>query len=147
MTEVTIDERVLQYRQVRDKIAAIKEQHEKELAEPKLILERLGGLLDAHLLNTKAESVKTKNGTFYRTTRVTATVNDADAFKSHVIDNQLWDLLETRASATAVRDFAEKHKHLPPGVNLNHITSVGVRAPTAKGTLKDITNGHGEKDQ
>jgi hypothetical protein len=141
MTEAATEDisiRVGQYRAVRDKIAEIKERHEQELAAPKLVLEQLGGVLDAFLIRTGQESAKTALGTFYRTTRVTATVSDPGAFRQHVIDNSDWELLETRASATAVKGFVEKHKHLPPGVNLNQIASIGVRAPTAKGTLKDI---------
>jgi hypothetical protein len=149
MTEATedISVRVLQYRQIRDAITALKDRHEKELEKPKAVLEQLGGILDAHLLKNGEESVKTKNGTFFRSTRFTATVNDGAAFMQHIIDNQLWDLIERRANATAVRGFAETHKHLPPGVNLNSITSVNVRAPTGgKGALKDIST-NGEKDQ
>ena len=134
MPEITddISVRVLQYRQIRDKIAEIKERHEKELAAPKDVLERLGGILDAHLLKTGVESAKTKNGTFFRSTRVTATVQDPQAFMDHVIANQDWDLIERRANATAVRGFIEAKKHPVPGVNLNAITSISVRAPTKK---------------
>lgn len=133
-----ISMRVLQYRKVREAIAAIKERHEKELAAPKEVLERLGGLLDAFLLKASVETVRTKNGTFFRGTRFTATVQDPAAFMDHVIANQQWDLIERRANSTAVKDFIEKHKHPVPGVNLNSITTVSVRAPTASGKLKSV---------
>ena len=127
-----ISVRVLQYRKVRDKIAEIKERQEKELAPAKAVLEQLSGMLDAFLLRTGQTSAATKSGTFFRSTRFTATVNDPQAFMDHVIANQQWDLIERRANSTAVKGFVEDKKHDVPGVTLNAITSVSVRAPTAK---------------
>ena len=134
--------RVLQFRKIRDKIKEIEERHKAELAPLQEVKERLSGVLDAFLIKTGQESAKTKDGTFFHSTRFTATVSDPGAFMHHVIDNQDWDLIERRASATAVKGFVEKKNHLPPGVNLNTITSVSVRAPTGgKGKLTGEQNG------
>ncbi len=148
MTEATedISIRVAQYRAVRAKIAEIKERHEKELEPAKMVLEQLGGMLDAFLVKTGQTSAKTKEGTFFYGRRVTATVNDPHAFIQHVIDNQLWDMIERRANPKAVEGFTEKHKHLPPGVTLTILTPINVRAPAAKGALKEVEEVGDTKD-
>ena len=74
-----------------------------------------------------AQSVKTKEGTVYASTRYTASLADPQAFMDYVIKHTAFDLLDRKANATAVRDFVENHNALPPGVNLNAIRTVGVR--------------------
>ena len=134
MTELTedISVRVKQYRAIRDKIAELKEKHKAELAPAQTALDQLEGILDEFLTRTGQTSAKTPEGTFFRGTRFTATVSDPKAFMDHVIHTNNWDLIERRANATAVKGYMEKNKDLVPGVNLNAIASVNVRAPTVK---------------
>jgi hypothetical protein len=49
-----------------------------------------------------------------------------------VLENKQFDLLERRASATAVKAYVEEHNMLPTGVNLNALSSIGVRRPPGK---------------
>jgi hypothetical protein len=55
----------------------------------------------------------------------------------HVTGTGQFELLERRASATAVKDYAGKHGALPPGVKLNALRIVGVRKPGAKAQAED----------
>ena len=111
-----------------------------EETKPLLRLQsRLSGSFDAHLEATGATSARTPSGTVHLNTRYTASVEDADAFMEFVKENNKFDLLERRASAIVVRDYAEEHKELPPGVRLTAIRSIGVRK--ASGKDKDIAPG------
>lgn len=131
--QATVDKRVGQYIEVRDKIKEIKERHEKELAPLLDVQNLLGGWLESFLTNSGSTGVKTVHGTCYKSTRYTASLADPEAFMSYVIKNGKYELLDRRANATAVRDHAKENDgNLPPGVNLSAISSVGVRRPGKK---------------
>jgi hypothetical protein len=119
------------YVALRDKVRAFDDrisEERKKLTEPMQVLE---GRIQKFLSESNIESLKTKAGTCYVSTRYTASVADGEAFMNYVKDGH-WDLIERRANATAVRDFVKEHNHLPAGVNLTALQSVGVRRPTTK---------------
>ena len=127
-----MEKRVGQYVAVRDYIAKMEERHAEELRVPREKLQQLAGIIQAFLDANNLENLKTAAGSCYVSTRYTATVQDADAFMRFVIETRNFDLLERRASATAVREYVQEHDTLPTGVNLNALASVGVRRPTGK---------------
>jgi EAL domain-containing protein (putative c-di-GMP-specific phosphodiesterase class I) len=129
-TEMNI--RVKQYIQLRDRIKQIDEAHDTERKKYSILMEEVGGLIQAFLDANKLENLKTEHGTAYVTKRYTASLADPDAFMSYVIANKAFELLDRRANATACREFTEEHKALPPGVNLSAIQTVGVRRPSGK---------------
>lgn len=125
-----MEKRVAQYVQVRDYIKKMDDEHEAKMKPSKDMLQKLAGIIHRFLEDNKLENLRTTAGSCYISTRWTATVQDADVFFKFVIDNEEFDLLERRASATAVRAYVDEHKSLPAGVNLNAIASVGVRRPS-----------------
>ena len=137
--EAKVDTRVAQFIAVRDMIKAL----EKEYAEKKKpyqdVKDQLEGWLLAHMKKTGAESVRTKFGTCSASTTYTASLADPQAFMTFVIANNMFDLLDRRANATAVVDYVQEHKTLPPGVNLNPHMSAGVQRPRKK--TEDLTSG------
>lgn len=131
--------RIRQYRAVRDEIKKLDEEHESFMKDRRALLAWLGSDL-LHMLNaTNQDSAKTKEGTAYITTQVSATLEDAEAFRRHVIGTESWGLLDWRANKTAVKEFVAEHGgEAPPGVAYNPIRTVGVRAPTK--TQKEDTD-------
>lgn len=126
-TEVTFAQRIAQYIQVRAMIKEVEEKHEAELKPLRELQNLLSGWLQQHLEKTGSDSVKTKAGTAYISTRYTASLADPDAFMKFVINEGMFELLDRRANATAVKDYVQEKGALPPGVNLNGIKTVGVR--------------------
>jgi hypothetical protein len=124
--------RIEQFVAVRDKIAAIKAEHEKQLAPLTEIQTILTGWLQDFMDKIGCDSIKTSNGTCYKSSRYTASVADGEAFMNYIIANSKYELLDRRANATAVRDFVEQTGALPPGVNLSAIRTVGVRRAPGK---------------
>ena len=127
--QTTVDKRVDQYIQVRNKLKQLDDEFElkrKPLVELQQIL---SGWIQSFLEKTGSQSVKTKSGTCYQSVRYTASLADADIFMNFDKENNLFDLIDRKANATAVRDYVEEHKVLPPGVNLSAIKTVGVRSP------------------
>lgn len=136
--QATVDKRVEQFIKVRDKIEQIKAKHEEELKPYKETLNLLSGWLESFLTNSGGTGIKTPHGTCYKSVRFTASLADPDAFMGYVIKTGNYDLLDRRANATAVKDYVKENGgNLPPGVNLNAISSVGVRRPGKKTEADD----------
>lgn len=122
-----VEKRVAQYVQVRD---AIKEANDKFSKQMEPLIETqnlLTAWLTEKLETVGAESVRTKAGTVYTTTRYSASLADPQVFMDFVKTHDKFELLDRKANATAVREHVETTGALPPGVNLNAIRTVGVR--------------------
>jgi hypothetical protein len=128
--QATVDKRVQQYIQVRNKLKQLDAEAEAKRAPLVEIQNMLSGWMQAFLTKFNAKSVKTAHGTCYQSTHYTASLADPEAFMNFVVANQQFDLLDRKANATACRDYVAEHKTLPPGVNISAIKTVGVRAPT-----------------
>lgn len=118
--------------QIRDLLKEMEEQYQnrrKPLVDKQMAI---SALLQKFLEDNKMDSLKTEAGTCYVSTRTTASLADPDAFMRYVIENKAFDLLDRRANATAVKDFVQEHNNLPPGCNLNTISTVGVRRGSDK---------------
>jgi hypothetical protein len=125
---VDISKRIEQYVMVRDKIRATEARHEDELKPLKDIKDRLEGVLMAALLANGLDSIAAKGvGTAYKTTKKSASLADAAAFRRHVIGTEAWDLVDWKANVSAVETFLSENQQLPPGVNFSQRDVVGVR--------------------
>ncbi len=148
-----IDETVKRYIQCRDIIKAAEEQHKETLKPLKELLNRLSGQLECFLDESGkgVDSVRTDQGTFYRSIKYTASLADPGMFMTFVEMTHKFELLDRRANATAVRDYTKKNGALPPGCNLSAITTIGVWKPGAKkdddSIVRDIVNSEKEKDE
>lgn len=123
----TFDELVEQFVKLRDKLKEADDAHKERTKMARAHLEVLNGKLLEKLNTTGGESVKTKFGTAYRTTRRSATIADGDLFRGYVINNSAFDLVDWKANANAVDDFIKNAGSPPPGVNFTTAFTVGVR--------------------
>ena len=123
----TVDKRIEQYVAVRDKLKEMKDAFEASCEPLKQLQEQLGGWLQNFLDESGSESIKTKHGTCYASTRYTASLADPQAFMDYVIENKQFDLLDRKANATAVRAFVDENNREPPGCRLSALRTVGVR--------------------
>jgi hypothetical protein len=128
----TVDKRVQQYVEIRDAIKAANEKHEASIQPLVEIQNLLTGWLQQFMETAGADNIKTKHGTCYNSTRYSASLADPEAFMKFVKDTNSYDLLDRKANVTAVKDYVETNKTLPPGVNLSAIKTVGVRRASAK---------------
>jgi hypothetical protein len=129
---VDFDTRVAQYVKLRDLIKAKESEFKEKISPYKVTLDKLNSVLLDHLNKVGANSVNTDSGTVYKTEKKSASLADPAAFMEYVIANDAWDLMDRKANVTAVADFMEEHKALPPGVNFNSAFIVGVRRPTGE---------------
>lgn len=121
-----IDEMVAQYVSLRDKLKEADDAHKKRTQAAKDYKELLEGKLMEQLINIGGDSVKTKHGTVYRSTKRTASISDGAAFRAYVIGTASFDLLDWKANALAVDDHIKVENAPPPGVNftLHHTLNV-----------------------
>ena len=124
---INIEKRIEQYVKLRDKIKADDDAHKEKMKPYREALDQLNNLLLQHLLTVGGDSVKTGAGTVYKTVKKSASLEDADAFMRHVITKEAWELLERKASVTAVEAFVAENGVLPPGVKYTQMPVVGVR--------------------
>jgi len=136
LSKFSVDKLVEWYRAFDKKIEIMDEAHTKTTAPLRNFQERLSGYFEQFLTTTGQQTAVTPSGTIHWNHRVTAQLEDAQAFMDFVIANQNFDLMDRRANATACKEFAEKSGALPPGVVTNSIRTIGVRKPGAKAAAR-----------
>ena len=105
------------YVKLRDKKSEIESRHKEELAPIKKLMADIEVRMLAAMQDMHTTSLKTKSGTAYQTTRVSATVADRDVFKKYCEENDAWELADIRAGKAAIRAMVEETGDLPPGIN------------------------------
>lgn len=129
MSNIDINKRVEQYVMLRDQIKEKDDAHKEAMKPAKDALEKLGNLLMDHLNTAGVESVKAAGGTFYKSSKKSASLADADAFMTFVIEKEAFHLLDRKANSTAVEDFTRENGVLPPGVKFSVVSTINVRRP------------------
>ena len=121
------------YIQLRDKIKAIEAADADKLKPLKDMLVTLNGMFVDYIQKSGQDSFTvTGVGTVYKTEKKSVSLEDAEAFKRHVIGAEAYDLIDWKANSTAVKDFLEEHQQLPPGVKYTTMVTVGVRRASGK---------------
>lgn len=115
------------YVQLREKKTVLKKAYDarcKPLNDSMLDIENK--MLE-HMHSSGVESFKTKAGTAYLSRRTSASLGDRDTFWDYVVQHDMPELLELRASKTACQEFLEAKGELPPGVNWREEQTVNFR--------------------
>ena len=111
------------YLETRDAKQALERKQKAHLKKYSDVLTRIEGKFLEHLQANGGQAFSTSFATAYLTTKRSAPITDAVAFKGYVIENRAWDMLDWKANVTAVSDFVNDHEELPPGVSLKaHVT-------------------------
>lgn len=127
MSTLTPAQKVAAYIKLRDYIKAAKDEFEKSLERPNSAMEKLEAELLDHLNQSGANSLSCDDGTVYRNTQFSATVENREAFRDFVEKNNLWEAMDIRANKTFVREFMEEKGDGMPGIKTSTRVTVGVR--------------------
>jgi hypothetical protein len=130
-----IDELVKLYIECRDWVKRSAAEHEKLIAPKKAAMQHIEGILQTFLDKTGQIRGACKTGTYYSTTRYSASIKDKQEFSRHVIGTGNYDLLDWKCNVEAAKDFEKETKAPLPGVVLTAVSKIGVRRPGA--TEKD----------
>jgi|SRR6185436_2702472 len=130
--QIDLNRRVAQYIALRDKRKEI-EAKAKEAVEPfKKAMDAIEAELLQHMNATGSSSIATPSGTAYQSVKQSATIRDGAAFRTWVVDNAQWGIVDWRANAGAVFDYIREQQHVPPGLNTSQYVSVNFRRPNEK---------------
>lgn len=118
-----------QYVALRNRKRLLEQQHKEALRPFTDVMDQLEGQLLQYMQKIGSNSIATNDGTAYQSTRPSATIRDAAAFREWVIANKRFDLIDWRANAPHVFDYIAEHKAQPPGLNCSTFTSIRFRSP------------------
>lgn len=121
------DQVVSTYIKMRDAKKALEAEQKLALKPYEEGLAKLEARALAILSEQGADSLKTKFGTCYSTTRRSVRASDKEAFMDYVKSHDAFDLLDIRPNKTAVEDFVGEHGDLPPGVSSETMLAVNFR--------------------
>jgi hypothetical protein len=118
---------VEKYIQLRDKKAEMKAAYTAKVERIDAALKQIEGVLLHTFNETGMESVRTANGTAYKTTTVSAKVSDWEPCLTYIRQHDAWELLEHRVGKKAVEEFMADKGMPPPGVSVVTDISINVR--------------------
>jgi|OM-RGC.v1.025324021 phage pi2 protein 07 len=117
----------LKIKEQREDLSARYKAHDSQLEDQQNTIK---SELLKHLQEQNIDSIRTPNGTFYRTTKTKYWTSDWESMHSFILEHELPDLLEKRLHQTNMRTFLEENKDLlPQGLNVDSEYSLSVRRP------------------
>ena len=124
-----MDDLVKTYIQVREKKSRLKAEYDARVAECDKVQDKIEALLLLKFDELGTTSFKTPEGTAAMSLRTSVSIADWDTFFGFVKDNDAFDLLDRRASKTAIEQFKSANGELPPGLNYSATRVVGFTRP------------------
>lgn len=119
---------IRKYIECRNSIALLNDQHEKKIRPYREGMELIEGLLAEDINRLEGQSIKTKDGTAYRSTTTSFRVADRVAWLDWVIHNNHRDMLTTNVAKEAVKEYVDNNGgKLPPGLNMTTVYKILVR--------------------
>lgn len=125
---ITYDTAAAKYLELRREIERIEKDAKAKVAPLKAIMVDIESWFAAKAQEDGLKTVNTTNGTAYWSTHYSAKAANPTLFKDYVIAHRCFDLLETRASKTAVKSFIEANGAPPPGVDFAAISVFNLRS-------------------
>jgi hypothetical protein len=124
---MTPAEKVAAYIRLRDHIKASEDEFKLSMKRPRDAMEKLEAELLDHLNETGGNSLSCDDGTVYKSTATTATVENREAFREFVIEHNLWEAMDIRANKTFAREYMEEKGEILPGLKVTQVATVNIR--------------------
>lgn len=115
----------LKINQVRSELKARFDEEDKAL---KSKMDAIKGALLQHCKDHEVESVRTNEGTFFRTVKTQYWTSDWTSLHNFVLENRIPDILEKRINQGNMKAWIEQNPDsLPAGLNITQEYSVTIR--------------------
>lgn len=124
---VPLDVATGKYRALRDKVKEISDRQAAELKPYREAMEQLAAVMLDQLNRAGSNSVRTDNGTVFKTTRTTYSIDDPAAFRSWVEQQGVPEFYENRVAKEPLENWIAEGKPLPPGLKVSSLVQVNVR--------------------
>lgn len=121
-----IEDMIGAYIKLRDKKQADEKAHKTRMAKLTALMREIEDRIQAHFNETGASSIRTSCGTAYSTVRLSARVDDQEAFRQFVESQGAWGILEARANKSAVAEYLDEHGEPPPGVSITRAHNINI---------------------
>lgn len=120
-------ELVEKYIALREAKSKMDRKHKDKMAHLTEVMDAIEAELLSEFDRQGIDSVRTANGTAYKSKRTSATVRDWDLTLDYIRQHDLWNMLEKRVNKVAVEEFVNENEGLPPGVDWRSEITVNVR--------------------
>jgi len=126
---MTYEQAAAKYVELRNEIARINNAAKREVAELNKMMVDIENWFAIKAEEDGLKTVPTTAGTAYWSVHSSASVAAPAVFKDYVFSSpEYHDLIEVRASKTAIKSYVEAHGAPPPGVNFSSIKVFNLRA-------------------
>jgi hypothetical protein len=115
------------YIKLRDTKKEKDEAHKLACAKIVAAMDKLEGALLEFLDANGVQNVASAAGTVYKSTQLSATIEDKEKFRAFVIETEQWDACDWKANKSFVSEYIEDNQESPPGVKISRINTVGVQ--------------------
>jgi hypothetical protein len=125
---IPLEKLVKTYIKINQVRAEIKARFEEEDKALKAKTDAIKGALLQHCKDHEVESVRTNEGTFFRTVKTQYWTSDWSSLHNFVLENRIPDILEKRINQGNMKAWIEQNPDsLPAGLNITQEYSVTVR--------------------
>lgn len=131
MTE-KVDGLVEKYVKLRDFKEAKEREMKENLSKVTAVMDQIEAELMTFLNQTGQESGNTAAGTFFKRTTTSCKVADWDTTLPFIKEHDLWNMLEQRVNKTAVAEYIELYKEVPPGISVMREVKISVNRPKTR---------------
>lgn len=127
-TTIPLDKVVKAYVNIRDTRSELKSTFEEKDKRLVTQMDTLRATLLEHCKEHNVDSVRTSEGSFYRTTKQRFWTSDWDSMHAFVLEHQEVALLEKRINQTHMRTFLDENPDvLPKGLNSDRQYTISIR--------------------
>lgn len=128
MSTPTIADLIGRYVQIRDHVAALDKEHVKRLTPYQDALAAIEAAVTEEINRLGGESIKTEQGTAYRSTTLAAKVVDREMFMDFVFDGRREGFLTSHVAKDAVKEYMDGNNgELPAGVEVTFVHKTNFR--------------------
>lgn len=129
---MTYEEAAKRYLQAKAELDELDKKYDEDKAEIKKKMLLLEGWFTAKAQEEGLKTVPTPVGLVYWSTHHTASVESRASFFKFCKENDVWDLVESRASRSGVKSYVEANGVPPPGVKFSSTRVFNFRKTQAK---------------
>lgn len=115
------------YIKLRDTKADKDKAHKASLEKLVAAMDKIEGALLEHMIESGTNSVASDAGTAYKSTQLSATVEDKETFMAFVKETDQFEALDIKANKTFVAEYMAENQEAPPGVKTSQMATIGVR--------------------
>jgi len=117
-----------QYIKLRNTVAVLTAEHEERVRPYTEAMQALEGMVTEEINRLGGESIKTEQGTAYRTTVLATKVADRELFMDFVFDGRREGFLTSAVAKDAVKEYMDDHAGaVPPGIDVTLIHKTNFR--------------------